>query len=264
MKKLFAIVIAFALIISGCTKKSNQTGDNKIVLGVSPVPHAEIAEALKDEFKKEGLELEIKVFDDYVQPNLALDQGDIDANFFQHEPYLKDFCEQRNLNLVSVGNVHIEPIGFYSTKIKSIDDLKDGDSVLIPNDATNGKRALLLLEREGVITLKTTEGDITEKDIDKNPKNLKFEAADAANLTNLYQDVTIAAINTNYALMAELKPSKDALILEDKDSPYANIIAVKAENKDSEKIKKLVKIFNSDACKNFINEKYADEIFPAF
>lgn len=274
MKKLFLLIVTIALAFTGCKGKDNTTtttdggndaSDNKIVFGVSPVPHAEITEALQEEFKKEGLEVEVKVFDDYVQPNLALDQGDIDANFFQHLPYLENFCKERNLDLVSIGKVHIEPIGIYSDKIKSLDELKDGDSVLIPSDPTNGRRALLLLEKAGLITLTdNTKEDLTEKDINDNPKNLDFSAADPANVANLYKDVTIAAINTNFALGAGLNPSKDALILEDKDSPYANIIAVKKGNENKEKFQKLVKVFNSEACKKFIEENYNGEIYPAF
>lgn len=274
MKKLFLLIATIALAFTGCKGKDNTTtttdggndaSDNKIVFGVSPVPHAEITEALKEEFKKEGLEVEVKVFDDYVQPNLALDQGDIDANFFQHLPYLENFCKERNLDLVSIGKVHIEPIGIYSDKIKSLDELKDGDSVLIPSDPTNGRRALLLLEKAGLITLTdNTKEDLTEKDIKDNPKNLDFSAADPANVANLYKDVTIAAINTNFALGAGLNPSKDALILEDKDSPYANIIAVKKGNENKEKFQKLIKVFNSEACKKFIEENYNGEIYPAF
>lgn len=274
MKKLFLLIVTIALAFTGCKGKDNTTtttdggndaSDNKIVFGVSPVPHAEITEALKEEFKKEGLEVEVKVFDDYVQPNLALDQGDIDANFFQHLPYLENFCKERNLDLVSIGKVHIEPIGIYSDKIKSLDELKDGDSVLIPSDPTNGRRALLLLEKAGLITLTdNTKEDLTEKDIKDNPKNLDFSAADPANVANLYKDVTIAAINTNFALGAGLNPSKDALILEDKDSPYANIIAVKKGNENKEEFQKLIKVFNSEACKKFIEENYNGEIYPAF
>ncbi|MDD7731698.1 MAG: MetQ/NlpA family ABC transporter substrate-binding protein [Ezakiella sp.] len=274
MKKLFLLIVTIALAFTGCKGKDNTTtttdggndaSDNKIVFGVSPVPHAEITEALQEEFKKEGLEVEVKVFDDYVQPNLALDQGDIDANFYQHLPYLENFCKERNIDLVSIGKVHIEPIGIYSDKIKSLDELKDGDSVLIPSDPTNGRRALLLLEKAGLITLTdNTKEDLTEKDIKDNPKNLDFSAADPANVANLYKDVTIAAINTNFALGAGLNPSKDALILEDKDSPYANIIAVKKGNENKEKFQKLIKVFNSEACKKFIEENYNGEIYPAF
>lgn len=285
MKNIFKLLLALTLVATlvacnnstGNSNKGNaETGsetktetqaddDNKIIIGVSPVPHAEITEALKDEFAKEGLDVEVKVFDDYVQPNLALDQGDIDANFFQHIPYLENFSKERGLNLVSLGSVHIEPMGLYSDKIKSLDELKDGDKVLIPNDPSNGRRALLLLEKNGLITLKDDiKEDITEKDIDQNTKNLKFTPIEAANIPNVYKDAALAAINTNFALGAGLNPSADALALEDKDSPYANIIAVRKGDETKDKFQKLIKVFQSDACKKFIEDTYKGEIYPAF
>lgn len=285
MKKIFTLLLALTLLTTlvacknstGNTNKDKaETGsetktetktddDNKIIIGVSPVPHAEITEALKDEFAKEGLDVEVKVFDDYVQPNLALDQGDIDANFFQHIPYLVNFARERGLNLENLGSVHIEPMGLYSDKIKSLDELKEGDEVLIPSDPSNGRRALLLLEKNGLITLKDdTKEDLTEKDIDQNIKNLKFTPVEAANIPNVYKDAALAAINTNFALGAGLNPSKDAIALEDKDSPYANIIAVRKGDETKDKFKKLIKVFQSDACKKFIEEKYNGEIYPAF
>lgn len=284
MKKLFTLLLALTLLTTlvACNKTTEDTktssdkgtetstetktdDDNKIIIGVSPVPHAEITEALKDEFEKVGLDVEVKVFDDYVQPNLALDQGDIDANYFQHIPYLENFSKERGLNLVSLGSVHIEPMGLYSDKIKSLDELKDGDEVLIPSDPSNGRRALLLLEKNGLITLKdNTKEDVTEKDIDQNTKNLKFTPVEAANIPNVYKDAALAAINTNYALGAGLNPSADAIALEDKDSPYANIIAVRKGDETKDKFQKLIKVFQSDACKKFIEDKYKGEIYPAF
>ena len=285
MKKIFTLLLALTLLTSlvACNKSTGNTNkndaetntetkteaqtddDNKIIIGVSPVPHAEITEALKDEFAKEGIEVEVKVFDDYVQPNLALDQGDIDANFFQHIPYLENFSKERGLNLVSLGSVHIEPMGLYSDKIKSLDELKDGDEVLIPNDPSNGRRALLLLEKNGLITLKDdTKEDLTEKDIDQNTKSLKFTPIEAANIPNVYKDAALAAINTNFALGAGLNPSADAIALEDKDSPYANIIAVRKGEETKDKFQKLIKVFQSDACKKFIEDTYKGEIYPAF
>lgn len=272
MKKLFTLLLALTLALSlvACNNATNNTetktyDDNKIIIGVSPVPHAEITEALKDEFEKVGLDVEVKVFDDYVQPNLALDQGDIDANFFQHIPYLENFSKERGLNLVSLGSVHIEPMGLYSDKIKSLDELKDGDEVLIPSDPSNGRRALLLFEKNGLITLKDdTKEDITEKDIDQNTKNLKFTPIEAANIANVYKDAALAAINTNFALGAGLNPSADAIALEDKDSPYANVIAVRKGDETKDKFQKLIKVFQSDACKKFIEDTYKGEIYPAF
>ena len=289
MKNIFKLLLALTLVATlvACNNSTGNTNknvteettgtssetesetktdeDNKIIIGVSPVPHAEITEALKDEFAKEGLDVEVKVFDDYVQPNLALDQGDIDANYFQHIPYLENFAKERGLNLENLGSVHIEPMGLYSDKIKSLDELRDGDEVLIPSDPSNGRRALLLLEKNGLITLKDdTKEDITEKDIDQNTKNLKFTPIEAANIPNVYKDAALAAINTNFALGAGLNPSADALALEDKDSPYANIIAVRKGDETKDKFQKLIKVFQSEACKKFIEEKYKGEIYPAF
>ena len=285
MKKIFTLLLALTLLTSlvACNNSTGNTNkndaetntetntetqtedDNKIIIGVSPVPHAEITEALKDEFAKEGLDVEVKVFDDYVQPNLALDQGDIDANYFQHIPYLINFAKERGLNLENLGSVHIEPMGLYSDKIKSLDELKDGDEVLIPSDPSNGRRALLLLEKNGLITLKDdTKEDITEKDIDQNTKNLKFTPIEAANIPNVYKDAALAAINTNFALGAGLNPSADAIALEDKDSPYANVIAVRKGEETKDKFQKLIKVFQSEACKKFIEDTYKGEIYPAF
>ena len=289
MKNIFKLLLALTLVATlvACNNSTGNTNkkvteettgtssetesetktdeDNKIIIGVSPVPHAEITEALKDEFAKEGLDVEVKVFDDYVQPNLALDQGDIDANYFQHIPYLENFAKERGLNLENLGSVHIEPMGLYSDKIKSLDELKDGDEVLIPSDPSNGRRALLLLEKNGLITLKDdTKEDITEKDIDQNTKNLKFTPIEAANIPNVYKDAALAAINTNFALGAGLNPSADAIALEDKDSPYANIIAVRKGDETKDKFQKLIKVFQSETCMKFIEEKYKGEIYPAF
>lgn len=246
-------------------KDAAATSENSIVLGVSPVPHEEILEALKPELEEAGLDVKLVAFDDYVQPNVALSQGDLDANFFQHKPYLDDFIAERHLDLVSIGAVHIEPMGLYSKTYKSIDDFKDGDEILIPNDPSNGARALLLLEKHGLIKLNDpTNPKVTERDITENPKNLKITALDAANIANVYGDVAGAVINSNFAIGAGLNPSTDALIIEEKDSPYANIVAVRKGEENQEKFKKLMEVLNSEACKKFIDEKYKGSIHAAF
>ena len=279
MKKYFlAGLLSLLLVLTACGNKTdNKAGandpgktetveeDNTINIGVSPVPHEEIIKALEPEFKKEGLDVKVTTFDDYVIPNMALDQGDLDANFFQHKPYLDDFVKERGVKLVSLGAVHLEPIGFYSDKVKSVDDLKDGDEILIPNDATNGGRALLLLAKAGVIKVNDPENlNITEKDITENPKNLKFTALDAPSIPRSYKDVAGAVINSNYALGAGLNPLKDSLLIEDKDSPYANIVAVRQGEENKEKFKKFMKVLNSEACRKFIEEKYEGSILPSF
>lgn len=236
-----------------------------IKVGATPLPHAEILEFIKPMMEKKGYVLEIVEFTDYVTPNLALDEKAIDANFFQHTPYMDSFAKERNLKLVNAGGVHVEPMGVYSKKIKSIDELKDGDVVAFPNDATNGGRALMLLEKHGLIKLSENAGlEATEHDIVENPKNLKFQAIDAPQLPRTLEDVTISAINSNYALEAGLNPATDSLIKEGEDSPYVNIITVLEGNENNEEIKVLVETLQSEEVKNFINEKYQGAISPAF
>lgn len=269
MKKfILASLLSCLVLLTACGQKASpdqEAGDNKIRLGVSPVPHEEIIKALEPEFKKAGLDVEVTTFDDYVMPNLALDQGDLDANFFQHAPYLDDFIKERGVKLANLGAVHLEPIGFYSDKYKSVDELKDGDEILIPNDATNGGRALILLEKAGVIKLNDPSNlAVTEKDITENPKNLKFTALDAPSIPRSYKDVAGAVINSNYALGAGLNPLKDSLLIEDKDSPYANIVAVRQGEENKEKFKKFMKVLHSEACRKFIEEKYEGSILPSF
>jgi len=234
-------------------------------VGATPVPHSEILNFVKPQLEKEGIILEIIEFTDYVTPNLALNDGDLDANFFQHEPYMETFARERGIELYNAGNVHVEPLGLYSNKIVSIEELKDGATIAIPNDPTNGGRALILLDSKGIIKLKDDAGlEATERDIAENPKNLKFRPIDAAQLPRTLDDVDAAIINTNYALEAGLNPSRDALIIEGDDSPYANIITVRPEDKDNEAIKKLVKALQTEEVKKFIEEQYGGSIVPAF
>jgi D-methionine transport system substrate-binding protein len=234
-------------------------------IGASAVPHAEILEHIKPQLAKEGINLDIKVFTDYVLPNTQLDEKALDANFFQHEPYLADQNKTRNLKLVKIAAIHIEPFGIYSSKIKKLDELKDGAKVAIPNDATNGGRALALLEKAGLIKLKDGVGiSGTVKDIVENKKNIKISEQEAAMLPRTLSEVDLAAINTNFALEAKLVPTKDALLLEDKNSPYANIVVAREDNKNSEALQKLVKALQTDDVKKFINDKYQGAVVPAF
>ena len=264
MYKGLSKVVLGALLALGTLSAANAAdASKKIVVGATPVPHAEILEVVKPLLAKEGYTLEIKVFNDYVIPNKVTDSGEIDANFFQHTPYLKEFNTNQGTKLVSVGNIHIEPMGVYSKKIKSLADLKTGDTVAIPNDATNGGRALDVLANAGLIKLK--EGELrTKLDIIDNPKKLKFTELEAAQLPRVIDDFTIAVINTNYALPAGLNPKTDALSIESSNSPYANILVVKAGNETSDKTKALLKATQSDEVKKFINDKYKGAILPAF
>ncbi|WP_416198226.1 MAG: Lipoprotein [Sporanaerobacter sp.] len=257
------ILVLCTSIFTACEKK--ESSENTIKIGVSPVPHGEIIEYIQDDLKKEGINLEIIEFTDYVKPNLSLAEGEIDANFFQHEPYMNEFASEQNINIISLGKIHVEPLGLYSSKYSSIEELKDNSTIAIPNDPTNGGRALILLEKHGLIKLKDGAGlSATEKDIIENPKNLSFQPLEAAGLPRILRDVDGAVINGNFAIEAGLVPTKDALILEDKDSPYANIIAVRSGEENEERFQKLLKILQSEKVKKFIEEKYDGGVIPAF
>ncbi len=277
MKKVLALLLAISLVaaaLTGCGAKAADTAApaaetkaEPIVLkiGATPIPHAELLEFVKPILEKENIKLDIVVFQDYVQPNTALVDKELDANFFQHQPYLDSFNQERSQNLISAGAVHVEPLGLYSKTLKNIDELKDGAEIAIPNDASNAARALLLLEANGVLKLKAGVGiKATEKDIESNPKNIKILLAEAAQLPRVLEDVDAAVINTNYALPANLNPVKDALIIEGKESPYANIIVVRNGDQTRPEIKKLVEALNSPEVKKFIEDKYQGAVVPAF
>ena len=258
MKKLLASFAVLAAFTGTAQAES-------ISVAATAVPHAEILEFVKPALAKQGVELKIKVFTDYVQPNVQVAEGRLDANFFQHQPYLNEFNSSRGTDLVSIAGVHVEPFGAYSSKIKSLADLPQGASVVIPNDATNGGRALLLLQKAGVITLKDDAGiTATVKDIVNNPKAIKVRELEAATLPRVLAQVDLALINTNYALEAGLNPSKDALVIEGSDSPYVNILVVNSKNKDAAGLQKLAKALNSAEVKAFINDKYKGAVVPAF
>ena len=237
----------------------------KLVVGATQVPHAEILEVVKPVLAKEGVELDIKVFSDYVQPNLQLADKELDANFFQHKPYLDTFNKDRGAKLVPVALVHVEPFGAYSKRIKAVSELKEGATVAIPNDPSNSGRALLLLQKQGLIKLKDASNiTATPLDIAENPRKLKFRELEAAILPRALGDVDLALINTNYALEAGLVPTRDALFIEGSDSPYANIVVTREDNKDAPAVKKLVQALHSEAVKKFIDEKYKGAVVPAF
>ncbi|HZX15341.1 MAG TPA: MetQ/NlpA family ABC transporter substrate-binding protein [Pseudomonas sp.] len=256
MKKLIAAFAALAAFSAQAESLS---------VAATAVPHAEILEFVKPALAKEGVELNIKVFTDYVQPNVQVAEQRLDANFFQHQPYLDEFNKSRGTELVSVAGVHVEPFGAYSSQHKTLADLPQGANVVIPNDATNGGRALLLLQKAGLITLKPEAGILaTPKDIVENPKTIKVRELEAATLPRVLTQVDLALINTNYALEAKLNPTKDALIIEGSDSPYVNILVARADNKDNAALQKLAKALNSPEVKAFILEKYQGAVVPAF
>ena len=240
----------------------------KLVVGASPAPHAEILEAAREVLASKGYDLEIVEYTDYVIPNNALDSGDLDANYFQHKPYLDDFNEQNGTDLVSAGAIHYEPFGIYAGKTASLDALPDGATVLVPNDITNEARALLLLEAQGLLTLKEDAGlEATPTDIVDNPKNLEFVELEAALLPRSLPDEDIAVINGNYAIEAGLKMS-DALAVEDSDSlaatTYGNVVAVRAEDAESDKTKALIEALTSPEVKEFIETTYEGAVVPLF
>lgn len=234
-------------------------------IGATPRPHAEILEVIKPLAAEKGINIEIVVFTDYVLPNLALADGELDANFFQHVPYLDTFKSDRRLDLASLVAVHVEPMGLYSNKIKSLSELKNGALIGIPNDPTNGGRALLLLQTAGLIEVDKAAGITpTVFDITKNPKNLKFTELEAAMLPRSLQDLDAAVINTNYALEGGLVPTKDALIMEGEESPYANIVAVRTADLEKPEFAILAELLTSDTVREFIETEYKGSIVTAF
>ncbi|MFC4762755.1 MetQ/NlpA family ABC transporter substrate-binding protein [Dyella koreensis] len=266
MKKLL-VALAALLALAGCSSSNSGSSSDsqKLVVAATAVPHAEILKQVKPLLAKEGVELEIKVFADYVQPNTQVAEKAIDLNYFQTKPYLDEFNRQRGTNLTIVTGVHIEPFGAYSRKLKSIDQLPDGATVTLPNDPSNNSRALLLLARHGLITLKDPNDELaTQKDITANPKHLKFRELEAAMLPRTLDEVDLALINTNYALAAGLNPTKDALLIEGKDSPYVNYLVGRPDNKDDPRVQKLAKALTSPEIKAFIEQKYQGAVLPAF
>ena len=239
-----------------------------IKVGASITPHAEILRSVSDELEKQGYKLEVVEYNDYIIPNTALESGELDANYIQHLPYLEDFNKENGTHIVSVADIHYEPFGIYAGKSDSLENLKEGAVIAVPNDTTNEARALLLLQDQGLIKLKENAGlTATVKDIAENPKNFEIKELEAAQVPKALQDVDVAAINTNYALEANLKLS-DALASEGADSlaakTYANIIAVKEGNENAEKIKALIDAVKSEQVKKFIEDKYDGAVVPIF
>jgi len=258
-------VITVSVLLAALAFGGAAMADEDLSVAATPVPHAEILEYIQPTLQEAGVNLEIKVFTDYVQPNVQVEDEQIDANFFQHIPYLNTFNEEHGSHLVKVGAVHIEPFGAYSASIDNIDELPDGALVAIPNDPSNAARALLLIQKQGLIELEDPDDLLaTSRDIVDNPKNLQFKELEAATLPRALVDVDMALINTNYALEAGLNPTADALFIEDADSPYVNVIAVKAGNEDDPAVRKLVDALHSDAVREFIETEYEGAIVPVF
>lgn len=260
----FAATLAL-LLLAGCASHDDEEDAHTLTVAATAVPHAEILKQVQPILAKEGVDLKIKVFADYVQPNLQVAEKAIDLNYFQTKPYLDAFNRERGTHLVTIAGVHIEPFGAYSRKYKRIDQLPDGATVAIPNDPSNDSRALLLLARHGLITLKDPADQLaTPKDITANPKHLQFKELEAAMLPRTLDEVDLALINTNYALAAGLDPQKDALLIEDKDSPYVNYLVGRPDNQNDPRVQKLAKALTSPAVKAYIEQHYHGAVLPAF
>ena len=268
MKKLVAAVLTGVLVAGTLSTGVYAKDDDKtITVAASATPHAEILEEAKPILEKEGYDLEVTVFDDYVRPNEVVESGEFDANYFQHIPYLDQFNEEKGTHLVNAGGIHYEPFGIYPGTKDSLDDLEDGDSIAVPNDTTNEARALLLLQDNGIITLKDGAGlNATVKDIEENPHNVEIVELEAAQVARVTGETAYVVLNGNYALEAGFSVAKDALAYEQADSEaaktYVNIIAVKEGNENSDKIKALVDVLKSDEIKDFINENYDGAVIP--
>ncbi len=268
-KKILALALAGVLVVgalTGCGSSKSEssekkTDDKKITVAASATPHAEILEEAKSLLKDKGYDLEVKVFDDYVQPNNVVESGEFDANYFQHVPYLEQFNEEKGTHLVVAGKIHYEPFGIYPGTKKDLKDIAKGDKIAVPNDTTNEARALLLLQDNGIIKLKDGAGiKATVNDIEENPNNIEIVELEAAQVPRVVNEVAYVVLNGNYALEANYTVKKDALAYEKSDSEaaktYVNVIAVKEGNENSEKIKALVDVLKSDSIKKFIDEKY--------
>ena len=261
MKTRFAPVLAALLAAASLAVHA----ETRLSVAATAVPHAEILEHIKPALAKDGVVLEIKVFTDYIQPNVQVAEKKIDLNFFQHKPYLDEFNKNKGTNLVSVTPVHVEPYGAYSKKVSKVADLKNGAIIAIPNDPSNGGRALVLLEQNGLIKLKDARNILSSvKDIVENKKGFKIKELEAATLPRVLDQVDLALINTNYAIEAKLVPTRDALFIEDSKSAYANLLVSRPDNKDSDAVKKLVAALHSADVKQFIESKYKGAVVPAF
>jgi D-methionine transport system substrate-binding protein len=263
LRRLFAALIVLSVLPAVTAPLRAQT----LTIAANAIPHAEILEFVRAQLKAEGVDLQIKVFTDYVQPNLVVEEKQIDCNFFQHQPYLDAFNREHGTHIVAVPDsaVHIEPFGGYSRRIKSVAELRDGANVAVPNDPSNSARALILLQKQGLLTLRDPNNiSATAHDVVSNPKHLRIRELEAATLPRVLDDVDLALINTNYALAAGLNPKRDALFIEGPNSPYANLVAARPDNVNSAAIRKLVAALRTPAVRAFIEQKYHGAVIPAF
>ncbi|MEL1263397.1 MetQ/NlpA family ABC transporter substrate-binding protein [Pseudoxanthomonas putridarboris] len=266
MKKPFAslLLVGSLLLLSACGGKDG-AAEQRLSVAATAVPHAEILEVVKPLLAEQGVKLDVRVFNDYVQPNDQVVQKLIDVNYFQTAPYLEAYNRDRGTGLITLVGVHIEPFGAYSRRFASLDELPEGASVVIPNDPSNNSRALILLHHAGLIQLKDPDNALaTQRDIVANPKRLAFRELDSAMLPRVLDQVDLALINTNYALDAGLDPRRDALTIEGKDSPYVNFLVGRPDNQDDPRVQKLIAALTGPEVKAFIEAKYNDAVVPAF
>ena len=260
------LVLAAALALAACGSKPAATpGHSTLSVAATAIPHAEILEHIKPALAAQGVDLKVLVLNDFVQPNIQVAEGRVDVNYFQTKPYLDEFNANRSPKLVTISGIHVEPLGGYSRKWKTLADLPQGATVAIPNEGSNGGRALALLARDGVITLRPDAGALaTPKDIIANPRNLQIKELEAATLPRVLDQVDLALINTNYAMVAGLNPVRDALIIEGKDSPYVNYVVGLESARTDPRVAKLVAALRSPDVKSFIEKKYGGAVIPAF
>lgn len=263
------ILLTMAVAFVGCGNEKQETTAPKekeeIVVGVTPGANGEIMDFFQKEAEKQGLKIKVVEFSDYITPNEALNNGEIDINAFQHKPFMDNAVKERGYKITDIGKTIIAPMALYSHKIKSLNEIQEGDKVAIPNDTTNGGRALLLLQEANLIKLKENSG-ITPSIIDivENPKNLQIIELEAAQIPRSLSDMTFAAVNMNYAVNAKLDPKKEAILVESKESAYVNVLAVREADKDNPQLKKFVELYKSEAVHNFILEHFKGSVIPVF
>ncbi|MET0280292.1 MAG: MetQ/NlpA family ABC transporter substrate-binding protein [Steroidobacteraceae bacterium] len=261
---LRVLILSAALALAACGRSGGEHDSNRLRVGATAVPHAEILERAKPLLEQQGVKLEVIVFNDYVQPNTQLAEGGLDANYFQTKPYLDEFNTARGTKLVTVAGVHVEPLGAYSRRHKALAELPDGAEIALPNDASNTGRALLLLQQAGLIGLgKGPDPLQTVADVSTNPRGFRFRELEAATLPRVLEQVDLAVINTNYALDAKLNPRQDALVLEGADSPYINYLVARPENAADPRIQKLAAILTGEVIRGYIDSTYSGAVIPA-
>ena len=266
MRKLLLILFTMFIFIISCgSNSSNSAKKEKLKVSATAIPAGEVLEVVKEDLLKEGLDMEIIIFNDYIQPNKVLQSKEVDVNLFQHVPYMENFAKKHGFEMVSVGKIYLPTLALYSKKIKNISELKDGDTILLPNDPTNLARSLILLDKSGIIKLSDNKKmDSTLKDIVENPKNIKFNELSAEQLAPRLPEVAASIVNSSFALDAGLSYKEDGILAEGKDSPYANALVTLKGNENDQKIQKLLKALQSEKVKKFIEEKYKDVIVPVF